>query len=78
MHFVIIKFQLSDTTYSSCCDLLSLLLQVRVSMQIQEGVKFLNHGGRGHTFDQCLQAKESLTTQVELVFNELGQKRIHG
>lgn len=47
-------------------------------MQIQEGVKFLNHGGRGHTFDQCLQAKESLTTQVELVFNELGQKRIHG
>eukprot|EP00057_Strongylocentrotus_purpuratus_P031565 XP_785018.3 PREDICTED: C3 and PZP-like alpha-2-macroglobulin domain-containing protein 8 [Strongylocentrotus purpuratus] len=56
---------------------LDVCVKVRVSMQIQEGVKFLNHGGRGHTFDQCLQAKESLTTQVELVFNELGQKRIH-
>ncbi|XP_054751982.2 C3 and PZP-like alpha-2-macroglobulin domain-containing protein 8 isoform X1 [Lytechinus pictus] len=56
---------------------LDVCVKVRVSMQIQEGIKFLNHGGRGITLDQCLQAKESLTTPIELVFNELGKKRIH-
>ncbi|XP_072173933.1 C3 and PZP-like alpha-2-macroglobulin domain-containing protein 8 [Diadema setosum] len=66
-----LRVPLSVFNYMDVC------VKVITTVHIQEGVKFLNYGGRTHTLTQCLRAKESLTTQIELVFTELGKKRIH-
>ena len=52
--------------------------QVDLLIHVQEGVKFIMHSERHQTFKLCLNAQQTETTYVTLVFNDLGRKKIHG
>ncbi|XP_033624111.1 C3 and PZP-like alpha-2-macroglobulin domain-containing protein 8 isoform X2 [Asterias rubens] len=52
-------------------------VQVDLNVHLQEDVRFLMHTERHQSFKLCLQAQDTQTVYLTLVFNELGRKKIH-
>ncbi len=51
--------------------------QVDLNVHLQEDVRFMMHNERHQSFKLCLQAQDTQTVYLTLVFNELGRKKIH-
>ncbi|XP_022086577.1 C3 and PZP-like alpha-2-macroglobulin domain-containing protein 8 isoform X2 [Acanthaster planci] len=52
-------------------------VQVDLIVHVQDGVRFMLHSERHQAHKLCLQAQDTETTYVTLIFSELGRKKIH-